>query len=61
MQFAFGPLGLASIVSIFQTGNDVSRRIAQRLGMGLDRRTRDPSSGHPVEVWRIWTEDASRV
>ena len=58
MQFGFVTLGLPSIVSIFQIGNEASRRLVRKLGMQLDRRTQDPSSNRPVEVWRISARNA---
>ncbi|MGZ6697098.1 MAG: GNAT family N-acetyltransferase, partial [Solirubrobacteraceae bacterium] len=55
---AFGPLGLASVISIVAEGNDRSVRVAEKLGMrrGADRL-------HPVRgrllIYEISAEDAA--
>lgn len=53
MHFGFEGIGLEEIVSIHQVGNDASEKIMQKLGMGLFRRTDDPSCSRPVNVYRI--------
>lgn len=51
--FGVDRLGLSDLVSICQVGNTASTRIAQKLGMGFDRRTIDPSCGREVDVYRF--------
>lgn len=53
LKFGFDDLGLAAIVSVIQRENEASRNIAEKLGMKLDRQTRDPTCNRPVEVYRI--------
>jgi RimJ/RimL family protein N-acetyltransferase len=52
LSFGFTDSGLDRIVSIHQTGNDASGRIMQKLGMHLDRETKD-GSGRPIRVYAI--------
>ena len=52
LAFGLEDRALPAIVSIFQAGNDGSRRIIENLGMERDRLTIDPTCGRPVEVYR---------
>ncbi|WP_254868666.1 GNAT family N-acetyltransferase [Phaeobacter sp. HF9A] len=51
--FGVNELGITDIVSIYQIGNEASRRIMQKLGMIFDRRTLDPSCRREIEVYRL--------
>ena len=53
LDYGLNDLSLPCIVTIFQTGNAASRRIAEKLDMRFDRETTDPTCGRPVEVYRI--------
>ena len=53
LAFAFEEAGLSRLVSICQVGNDASERIMRKLGMTLDRETRDPESGRSVRVYAV--------
>jgi RimJ/RimL family protein N-acetyltransferase len=52
LDFGLRHLRLPEIVSIYQVGNDASRRIVEKLGMTYERETIDPSSGRIVQVYR---------
>ena len=45
--FAFGPLALPRLVSLVRTGNDASRRVAEKVGMTL----REEIDRHGVRYW----------
>ena len=51
LDFGFRSLGLHEIVSIVQVSNRASVRIAEKLGMALDRETQDPTSVRPVRIY----------
>ena len=52
LKYGLDELRLTTIVSVFQSANEASRRIVRKLGMQFDRQTCDPSCGRPVEVYR---------
>jgi RimJ/RimL family protein N-acetyltransferase len=51
--FAFEDLGLDGIVSICEPTNVSSSRVMERLGMHLDRETRDPVHRVPLSIYRL--------
>ncbi|MEX1100917.1 MAG: GNAT family N-acetyltransferase [Actinomycetota bacterium] len=53
LAFAFDDLGLERVVSITQPANLASRRVMDKLGFTLDRRTVHPRLGYPVEVFAL--------
>lgn len=53
LSFGLADRGLQRIISIIQTGNDASERIAAKLGMHLEREIVDPTCGRPVRVYEI--------
>ena len=55
---AFGPLGLASVISIIAAGNERSVRVADKLGMrrGADRV--HPTRGR-LRIYEIFSDDAA--
>ena len=55
---AFGPLGLASVISIIAEGNERSVRVADKLGMrrGADRL--HPTRGR-LRIYEIFSDDAA--
>jgi RimJ/RimL family protein N-acetyltransferase len=44
--------GLEELISIIHPENQRSRRLAQRLGMELERLVHNPNIGRDVELWR---------
>lgn len=50
-RFAFDTLGMDHVVSLIRPENEPSRRVAQRLGMNIERRTM--FHGYEHDVWRI--------
>lgn len=50
---AFEELRLPELISIIHPENERSRRLAQRLGMEVERTVHNPTLGRDVEVWRI--------
>ena len=53
----FGVLGLEEIVSIYQPENVASGQVMARLGMRVERDTRDPARGVALRVLRIRREE----
>lgn len=53
MDFGFKEIGLERVVSICHVDNRASRRVMDKLGMRLERSTRVPETGVPVEVCEI--------
>ncbi|WP_432941792.1 GNAT family N-acetyltransferase [Kribbella sp. CA-253562] len=53
VRFGFEERGLKRIVSIAQVGNEASERIMTKLGMQLARETVNPTSGRPVRVYEL--------
>jgi len=51
--YAFGTLGLASVVSIIDPGNTASRRVAEKLGMSRDSDRLHPLNGRRLRVMRL--------
>jgi RimJ/RimL family protein N-acetyltransferase len=51
--YAFETLGLPRLVSLIRVGNEASRRVAEKVGMSLERR----SERHGVDYW-IFALDA---
>lgn len=51
LQFALDDVGLTRVISIIQVGNSGSERIAQKLGMTVERETTDPTCGRRVRVY----------
>lgn len=50
---AFDEIGLDRLVSCIHRDNAASRRVAEKLGMTLERETVVPGNGVPCEVWEI--------
>ncbi|GAB4008617.1 GNAT family N-acetyltransferase [Glycomyces albus] len=50
---AFGEIGLERLVSCIHRDNAASRRVAEKLGMALERVTVVPDLEVPCEVWEI--------
>jgi RimJ/RimL family protein N-acetyltransferase len=48
---AYERIGLDELISIIHPGNERSRRVAQRLGMTIERQTLHPVLGIDIEVW----------
>lgn len=53
VSLAFDELGMASLISIIQTGNTASVKVAERLGMHEGESSIDPSCGRAVKVFRL--------
>jgi RimJ/RimL family protein N-acetyltransferase len=53
LRFGFADRDLDRIISIIQVGNGGSERIAQKLGMTLERETIDPNCARAVRVYDI--------
>jgi RimJ/RimL family protein N-acetyltransferase len=53
--FGLADRGLERIISIIQTGNNASERIAAKLNMHLERETVAPTCRRPVRVYEITT------
>ncbi|MEU5874459.1 GNAT family N-acetyltransferase [Glycomyces sp. NPDC047369] len=51
--FAFGDLGLDRVVSCIHADNAASVRVAEKLGMALERETTVPASGVPCRVYEL--------
>jgi RimJ/RimL family protein N-acetyltransferase len=49
--YAFKALGLSHVISLIRPVNEPSRRVAQRLGMRVERRTL--FHGYEHDVWRL--------
>jgi RimJ/RimL family protein N-acetyltransferase len=45
--YAFETLGIPRLVSLIRVGNDPSRRVAEKIGMGLEGR----SERHGIDYW----------
>ncbi len=45
--------GLDRIIAVVQVGNEASERIMTKLGMRLERQTRDPATGRALHVYEI--------
>jgi RimJ/RimL family protein N-acetyltransferase len=56
---AFGPLGLASVISIIEPDNLRSLRVAERLGMRRRRDLLHPAKRRQVCLYEISAEDAA--
>jgi RimJ/RimL family protein N-acetyltransferase len=50
LDWGFGELGLASVLSIFEPDNVASGRVMDRLGFAAGYRTTHPARGHPLVV-----------
>jgi RimJ/RimL family protein N-acetyltransferase len=57
LRFGLVDRDLDRIISIIQVGNGGSERIAQKLGMTLERETIDPNCARPVRVYDISKPD----
>jgi RimJ/RimL family protein N-acetyltransferase len=55
---AFGPLGLASVISIVAEGNERSARVAEKLGMRRGRDRLHPLRGR-LRIYEISSHDAA--
>jgi RimJ/RimL family protein N-acetyltransferase len=53
LEHGFGPLGLDRIVSIIDPRNTASLRVAEKLGMRLDRDEVDPGTGGVVHIYAL--------
>ena len=53
LAFAFEEAGFSRLVSICQVGNEASERVMLKLGMTLDRETREPALDLPIRVYAI--------
>jgi RimJ/RimL family protein N-acetyltransferase len=53
LDFARDQLRLRRLISIIHPENVRSRRVAQKLGMGVGRLVHNPVLGIPVEVWEV--------
>jgi RimJ/RimL family protein N-acetyltransferase len=51
--FGLTDRGLDRIIAIVQIGNDASERIMTKLGMHLQRQTRDPATGRALRIYEI--------
>jgi RimJ/RimL family protein N-acetyltransferase len=51
--FAFGELGLDRVVSCIHSANAASIRVAEKLGMSLERETVVPGHGVPCSVYEL--------
>lgn len=51
--FAFGELGLDRVVSCIHSENAASIRVAEKLGMSLERETVVPGHGVPCRVYEL--------
>jgi RimJ/RimL family protein N-acetyltransferase len=58
---AFGPLGLAGVVSFIRAGNTRSRAVARRLGMDVERVAAHTGRREPVEVWALRADRPRRA
>ncbi len=52
LEFAFDVLRLDALISIIHPENARSRRVAQKLGMTVAQRVRNPATDRYVEVWQ---------
>ncbi|MFG2651895.1 GNAT family N-acetyltransferase [Streptomyces sp. NPDC048436] len=61
LDFGLTDRGLERIVSIVQVGNDASERVMHKLGMRVERGTRDPNCGRALRIhaYDVHTPDAS--
>jgi RimJ/RimL family protein N-acetyltransferase len=50
---AFGPLGLPELISIIHPRNGRSQRVANKLGMAVERQVDNPVRGERVDVWAL--------
>lgn len=57
LAYGFETIGLSEILSIYQPENVASGRVMERLGMGLDRRTRHPYFGVELCIHRLTSEE----
>jgi RimJ/RimL family protein N-acetyltransferase len=57
LRFGLADRDLDRIISIIQVGNGGSERIAQKLGMTLERETTDPNCARAVRVYEIGKAD----
>lgn len=58
LAWAFGPLGLDGVISIIRPENTASVRVAEKLGMGVDRVLPHPEHGWPLAVYGKSAVDA---
>jgi RimJ/RimL family protein N-acetyltransferase len=56
---AFGPLGLAAVISVIEPGNVRSLRVAARLGMRRGRDRLHPVTGRRLRVLELSAQDAA--
>ena len=56
--YAFQTLGIDHVISLIRPVNEKSRRVAERLGMKVDRRTM--FHGYEHEVWRLERQASDR-
>ena len=52
LDFGLQKVGLSEIVGIYQTENQASGRILEKLGMCFDREAVDPTCGRSIRVYR---------
>lgn len=50
---AFERLGLEALISIIHPENERSQRVAEKLGMKIDRQVHNPVHDLDVDIWRI--------
>jgi RimJ/RimL family protein N-acetyltransferase len=55
--YAFGQLRLPRLISLIRSGNDASRRVAERVGLRLERET----TQHGIAYWVYSIERTARV
>jgi RimJ/RimL family protein N-acetyltransferase len=60
LRVAFDELGLAEVVAYIHPGNRRSQRVAERLGMHLQRTIPRPQLGFELLVWALRAERARR-
>ena len=50
---AFARLGLPELISIVHPDNAASRRVAEKVGMSIERQVHNPVLGRDVDVWQL--------
>ncbi|GGV24710.1 N-acetyltransferase [Kitasatospora herbaricolor] len=53
LEFALEDRGLDRVFAVVRSGDEASRNVVSKLGMELVSETRDPESGHPLQVHAI--------
>jgi RimJ/RimL family protein N-acetyltransferase len=58
---AFDRLGLAELISIIHPDNGRSRRVAEKLGMGIEGQVHYALLGGNIDVWHLRAEERRQV